>query len=159
MTKEEIKVLFKKNQETISSLKVKRTEKRMYELRKQGKEEKEPKIISIYQEHIKSSNITDQTGNIAIKRIDEINDLTLKIKALEMEIAELEHKEAEQDKILSCLSYKEKVVLKARIFNPEFDLEEIGNISYYEVFRETRGREVIRRLLKSAYKKLEKIIE
>lgn len=157
MTREEVKALFIEKNNLELKLKTKKSEKRMYELNRNGIEEIiDSKTTASYEEFIKTNNTSDSTSNISIKRIEENKKYTDKIEELEREISKLDY-------LLNCLvekikilSYKEKVLLEAKFVDKLQDYE-IGNITYLRFFKQTRDERTIQRIIERALKKMENV--
>lgn len=159
MTKEEIEDTIKQKVKINSRLQLKKSEKTMYEKNKKGIDEIiDTSITSSYEErHVSKNTISDQTSSVAISRVEKSKECDKLIEQVEAEISILEYKLKEIEDKLKGLSYKELVVLEAKILNPDFDLDEIGRVSYYKEFGETRSDDTIKRILDRAYKKLKSI--
>lgn len=157
MTKAELIVLLKKYKENKARLKLKLREKEGI-LRKL----ESIKNISIsstsYEQNsdIHSKNkISDKVGDKASKNMDIEAELTIKLTEIENEIKELNTKLEEVDIRLEGLRKKEREILIAYYIEGN-SYEEIGNITYYKLYNQTRSEEAVKKIIQRAIEKISK---
>lgn len=161
MTKDELICNLKNHKENLASLKLKRKSLK-----------KKEKKLKILQSETRETNITSSTGvNNDIKsqnkignkvEIAVINKLT-EIEELKKEISDLKKdifiltEYTEDTKIrLEALNFKEYKFVEAYFFQGRI-YEEIGNILYFELFKQTRSEDSVKRTIDNAIKKMIKL--
>lgn len=161
MTKEELE---DKKQELIEKLahfseymaKLKLLRKRKTELQAKIKKINiESKITSKLDGNGHGTEISDSTGNTAMKNIKAKQEYEDEIKEIDEEIETIEPQLQDISIRLEGVTRKEREMIIARCIEGE-DLEEIGNRRFYELYSQTRSAMQISRIIK---KGLEKMIQ
>lgn len=160
MTREILIDLLKNYKERKASLELKTREKNMYEKRKQGCIEVEINTTSKLEinSDIRSKNkISDKVGEAVVNNIqknDEIKkEAEEKIKELIPQIEILKSQTEEVEIRLKSLYPKEKELLTAYYIENR-TYEEIGNILYFDLYKQTRGWEAIKKIVEKALNKM-----
>ena len=105
--------------------------------------------------HTKNA-ITDKTGNSIAKTDARRIKLEEDITKLEEEVINIRKDIEIVEDRLEILTYKEKELLIARYIE-ECSYTDIGNRIYYQIYKETRSADAIKRIIQKALKKIEKI--
>lgn len=155
MSKDELILLLKKYKENKSKLKLRLREKE-YILR----EIENMKDISIgassteINSNIHSKNvISDKVANNAIYNTDTSIELEQKLIKIEKQIRELECKIEDIDIRLESLKKKEREIL-IDYYVEGNTYEQIGNVTYYKLFGQTRSEKAIQKIVERATKKM-----
>lgn len=159
MTRTELIELLDKNKEDIS--KYEKNKKRIKDISKYIKKlekESETKITTSYKENSSGrTNIVNNTVESSIIRKEE------KVKELEKEKIELEaeniilkSKIEDVEIFLKALKFKEKIVIKEHYIEGN-SYEDIGNRVYWDLFRQTRDGQTIKKIADRAIAKMLKI--
>ena len=157
MTKEQLILLLKNYKENKAKLKLKLREKESI-LRKIESLKNVTLTVTSYEENsdIHSKNIiTDKVGNKASDNLDVETDLKIELEKVEDEIRELNTKLEEVDIRLDGLRRKEKEILIAYYVEGN-TYKEIGSITYYKLYNETRSEETIKKIIQKATEKISK---
>lgn len=157
MTKEQLILLLKNYKENKAKLKLKLREKENI-LRKIESLKNVTLSVTSYEENsdIHSKNIiTDKVGNKASDNLDVEVDLKIELEKVEDEIKELNTKLEEVDIRLDGLRRKEKEILIAYYVEGN-TYKEIGSITYYKLYNETRSEETIKKIIQKATEKISK---
>lgn len=157
MTKEQLILLLKNYKENKAKLKLKLREKESI-LRKIENLKNVTLSVTSYEENsdIHSKNIiTDKVGNKASDNLDIEADLKIELEKIEDEIRELNTKLEEVDIRLDGLRRKEKEILIAYYVEGN-TYKEIGSITYYKLYNETRSEETIKKIIQKATEKISK---
>ncbi len=157
MTKEQLILLLKNYKENKAKLKLKLREKENI-LRKIESLKNVTLSVTSYEENsdIHSKNIiTDKVGNKASDNLDVEADLKIELEKVEDEIKELSTKLEEVDIRLDGLRRKEKEILIAYYVEGN-TYKEIGSITYYKLYNETRSEETIKKIIQKAIEKISK---
>lgn len=157
MTKEQLILLLKNYKENKAKLKLKLREKESI-LRKIESLKNVTLSVTSYEENsdIHSKNIiTDKVGNKASDNLDIEADLKIELEKVEDEIKELNTKLEEVDIRLDGLRRKEKEILIAYYVEGN-TYKEIGSITYYKLYNETRSEETIKKIIQKATEKISK---
>ncbi len=157
MTKEQLILLLKNYKENKAKLKLKLREKENI-LRKIESLKNVTLSVTSYEENsdIHSKNIiTDKVGNKASDNLDVEADLKIELEKVEDEIKELNTKLEEVDIRLDGLRRKEKEILIAYYVEGN-TYKEIGSITYYKLYNETRSEETIKKIIQKATEKISK---
>lgn len=157
MTKEQLILLLKNYKENKAKLKLKLREKESI-LRKIESLKNVTLSVTSYEENsdIHSKNIiTDKVGNKASDNLDVEADLKIELEKVEDEIKELNTKIEEVDIRLDGLRRKEKEILIAYYVEGN-TYKEIGSITYYKLYNETRSEETIKKIIQKATEKISK---
>ena len=157
MTKEQLILLLKNYKENKAKLKLKLREKESI-LRKIESLKNVTLSVTSYEENsdIHSKNIiTDKVGNKASDNLDVEADLKIELEKVEDEIRELNTKLEEVDIRLDGLRRKEKEILIAYYVEGN-TYKEIGSITYYKLYNETRSEETIKKIIQKATEKISK---
>lgn len=157
MTKEQLILLLKNYKENKAKLKLKLREKESI-LRKIESLKNVTLSVTSYEENsdIHSKNIiTDKVGNKASDNLDVETDLKIELEKVEDEIRELNTKLEEVDIRLDGLRRKEKEILIAYYVEGN-TYKEIGSITYYKLYNETRSEETIKKIIQKATEKISK---
>lgn len=155
MTKTELIVLLKKYKENKARLKLKLREKEGI-LRKLESIKNVSISSTSYEQNsdIHSKNkISDKVGDKASKNMDIEAELTIKLTETENEIKELNTKLEEVDIRLEGLRRKEREILMAYYIEGN-SYEEIGNITYYKLYNQTRSEEAVKKIIQRAIEKI-----
>lgn len=157
MTKEQLILLLKNYKENKAKLKLKLREKENI-LRRIESLKNVTLSVTSYEENsdIHSKNIiTDKVGNKASDNLDVEADLKIELEKVEDEIKELNTKLEEVDIRLDGLRRKEKEILIAYYVEGN-TYKEIGSITYYKLYNETRSEETIKKIIQKATEKISK---
>lgn len=157
MTKEQLILLLKNYKENKAKLKLKLREKESI-LRKIESLKNITLSVTSYEENsdIHSKNIiTDKVGNKASDNLDIELELKTQLDKVEDEIKELNTKLEEVDIRLDGLRRKEKEILIAYYVEGN-TYKEIGSITYYKLYNETRSEETIKKIIQKATEKISK---
>ena len=157
MTKEQLILLLKNYKENKAKLKLKLREKESI-LRKIESLKNVTLSVTSYEENsdIHSKNIiTDKVGNKASDNLDVEADLKIELEKVEDEIKELNTKLEEVDIRLDGLRRKEKEILISYYVEGN-TYKEIGSITYYKLYNETRSEETIKKIIQKATEKISK---
>ena len=159
MNREDLIYLFDKNKEDIS--KYEKNKKRIKEIDRivdKLKEKNETKITSSYNEIPKGkTNVVSNTIEDCVESKDE------KIKELEEEKTELEAENIilksrieDVEILLKALKFKERTIIVEHYIEGN-SYEDIGNRVYWNLFKQTRGGEAIKKIADRAIEKMLKI--
>ena len=157
MTKEQLILLLKNYKENKAKLKLKLREKESI-LRKIESLKNVSLSVTSYENNsdIHSKNIiTDKVGNKASDNLDIELELKTQLDKVENEIKELNTKLEEVDIRLDGLRRKEKEILIAYYVEGN-TYKEIGSITYYKLYNETRSEETIKKIIQKATEKISK---
>ena len=157
MTKEQLILLLKNYKENRAKLKLKLREKESI-LRKIESLKNVTLSVTSYEENsdIHSKNIiTDKVGNKASNNLDIELELKTQLDKVENEIKELNTKLEEVDIRLDGLRRKEKEILIAYYIEGN-TYKEIGSITYYKLYNETRSEDTIKKIIQKATEKISK---
>ena len=155
MTKEQFILLLKNYKENRTKLKLKLREKENI-LRK--KEMLKDTILTVtnYEDNsdIHSKNIvSDKVGKQAINNADLEKALQKELEKVEEEIRELSSKVEEVEIRLEVLKKKEKEILVDYYIEGN-SYEHIGNITYHNLFGQTRSADCIKKIIQKALVKI-----
>lgn len=155
MTKEQFVLLLKNYKENRTKLKLKLREKENI-LRK--KEMLKDTILTVtnYEDNsdIHSKNIvSDKVGKQAINNADLEKALQKELEKVEEEIRELSSKVEEVEIRLEVLKKKEKEILVDYYIEGN-SYEHIGNITYHNLFGQTRSADCIKKIIQKALVKI-----
>ena len=158
--------LLKKHKEREASLKLKYKERGDLLIKKHNIEkhtEIETKITSSMEINadIRSKNKkSDKVGEAVINSIQKseakIKEIENKIEEIEQEIEMLESLIQEVKIRLEALSSKERELLTAYYIDAK-TYDEIGNILYFELYKQTRSGESIKKIVEKALEKMIKL--
>lgn len=157
MTKEQLILLLKNYKENKAKLKLKLREKESI-LRKIESLKNVSLSGTSYEENsdIHSKNIiSDKVGNKASSNLDIETDLRQELEKIEDEIKELNTKLEEVDIRLEGLRKKEREILIAYYVEGN-SYKHIGNITYYNLYNETRSEDTIKKIIQKATEKIAK---
>ncbi len=157
MTKEQLILLLKNYKENKAKLKLKLREKESI-LRKIESLKNVSLSVTSYENNsdIHSKNIiTDKVGNKASDNLDIELELKTQLDKVENEIKELNTKLEEVDIRLDGLRRKEKEILIAYYIEGN-TYKEIGSITYYKLYNETRSEDTIKKIIQKATEKISK---
>lgn len=155
MTKEQLILLLKNYKENKAKLKLKLREKESI-LRKIESLKNVSLSVTSYEENsdIHSKNIiSDKTGNKASKNVDIEADYREELEKIETEIRDLNTKLEEVDIRLEGLRKKEREILIAYYVEGN-SYKHIGNITYYNLYNETRSEDTIKKIIQKATEKI-----
>lgn len=155
MTKEQLILLLKNYKENKAKLKLKLREKESI-LRKIESLKNVSLSVTSYEENsdIHSKNIiSDKTGNKASKNVDIETNYNEELEKIETEIRELNTKLEEVDIRLEGLRKKEREILIAYYVEGN-SYKHIGNITYYNLYNETRSEDTIKKIIQKATEKI-----
>lgn len=155
MTKEQLILLLKNYKENKAKLKLKLREKESI-LRKIESLKNVSLSVTSYEENsdIHSKNIiTDKVGNKASKNVDIEANYNEDLERIENEIKELNTKLEEVDIRLEGLRKKEREILIAYYVEGN-SYKHIGNITYYNLYNETRSEDTIKKIIQKATGKI-----
>ncbi len=155
MTKEQLILLLKNYKENKAKLKLKLREKESI-LRKIESLKNVSLSVTSYEENsdIHSKNIiSDKVGNKASSNLDIEADLRQELEKIENEISELNTKLEEVDIRLEGLRKKEREILIAYYVEGN-SYKHIGNITYYNLYNETRSEDTIKKIIQKATEKI-----
>ncbi len=160
MIKQDLVMLLKQYKENKARLRIKLKELNLKRIRLKALENIDTSLSSAKYElnsDIHSKNqISDSVGNRVAKNEDEKLKIQQEITDLEKEVQALREKvEAVEDR-LEALSYKEREILVA-YYIENCDYEDIGNRVYYNIYKETRSVDTIKRIVEKATRKMIKI--
>lgn len=155
MNKDELILLLKKYKENKAKLKLKLREKEGLLRRIESIKDITISASSTgINNDIHSKNaISDKVGNSATKNTDTTMELEQKLKEVEIEIKELEYKIEEIDIRLEALKKREREVL-IDYYVEGNTYEQIGNITYYKLFGQTRSEKAIQKMVERATEKM-----
>ncbi len=157
MTKEQLILLLKNYKENRAKLKLKLREKESI-LRKIESLKNVSLSVTSYDENsdIHSKNIiSDKVGNKASSNVDIESDLRQELENIENDIKELETKLEEVDIRLDGLRKKEREILIAYYVEGN-SYKHIGNITYYNLYNETRSEDTVKKIIQKATDKIAK---
>lgn len=158
MTREQLILLLKNYKENKAKLKLKLREKENI-LRKIEKLKDITLTVTSYEDNndIHSKNmISDKVGKQAIKNVDLEVDLQQTLNKVEDEIKELNSKIEEVDIRLEGLRRKEKEILVDYYIEGN-SYEHIGNITYHNLFGQTRSADCIKKIITNSLEKISKL--
>lgn len=160
MIKQDLVMLLKQYKENKARLRIKLKELNLKRTSLKALENIDTSLSSAKYElnsDIHSKNqISDSVGNRVAKNEDEKLKIQQEITDLEKEVQALREKvEAVEDR-LEALSYKEREILVA-YYIENCDYEDIGNRVYYNIYKETRSVDTIKRIVEKATRKMIKI--
>lgn len=160
MIKQDLVMLLKQYKENKARLRIKLKELNLKRISLKALENIDTSLSSAKYElnsDIHSKNqISDSVGNRVAKNEDEKLKIQQEITDLEKEVQALRDKvEAVEDR-LEALSYKEREILVA-YYIENCDYEDIGNRVYYNIYKETRSVDTIKRIVEKATRKMIKI--
>lgn len=158
MTREQLILLLKKYKENKAKLKLKLREKENI-LRKIEKLKDITLSVTSYEDNsdIHSKNaISDKVGKQAINNADSEVDLKQTLNKVEDEIKELNTKLEEVDIRLESLKRKEKEILIDYYIEGN-SYEHIGNITYHNLFGQTRSADCIKKIITNSLEKISKL--
>ncbi len=157
MTKEQLILLLKNYKENRAKLKLKLREKESI-LRKIESLKNVSLSVTSYDENsdIHSKNIiSDKVGNKASSNVDIESDLRQELENIENDIKELETKLEEVDIRLDGLRKKEREILISYYVEGN-SYKHIGNITYYNLYNETRSEDTVKKIIQKATDKIAK---
>lgn len=158
MTKEQLILLLKNYKENKAKLKLKLREKENI-LRKIERLKDISLSVTSYEDnsdiHSKNS-ISDKVGKQAINNADLKAELQQDLEELEEEIKELNTKLEEVDIRLESLKRKEKEIL-IDYYVEGNSYEYIGNITYHNLFGQTRSADCIKKIIINSLEKISKL--
>ncbi len=157
MTKEQLILLLKNYKENKAKLKLKLREKESI-LRKIESLKNVSLSVTSYDENsdIHSKNIiSDKVGNKASSNVDIESDLRQELENIENDIKELETKLEEVDIRLDGLRKKEREILISYYVEGN-SYKHIGNITYYNLYNETRSEDTVKKIIQKATDKIAK---
>lgn len=158
MTKEQLILLLKKYKENKARLKLKLRERENI-LRKVENLKDITLSVTSYENNsdIHSKNmVSDKVGKQAIQNADLENDLQQMLNKIENEIKELNSKIEEVDIRLDGLKRKEKEILIDYYIEGN-SYEHIGNITYHNLFGQTRSTDCIKKIITNSLEKISKL--
>lgn len=158
MTKKQLIILLKNYKENKAKLKLKLREKENI-LRKIEKLKDITLSVTKYEDNsdIHSKNmISDKVGRQAIDNVDSEADLQKELNKLEDEIKELNTKIEEVDIRLECLKRREKEILIDYYIEGN-SYNHIGNITYHNLFGQTRSVDCIKKIITNSLEKISKL--
>lgn len=158
MKKEDLIILLKTYKENKSKLKLKLREKENI-LRKLESLQEVTLASTSYDNnsdiHSKNS-ISDKVGKKASSNIDTELDLKEQLKTVELEIQQLKEKIEDIDIRLEALKKKEREIL-IDYYVEGNTYEEIGNVTYYRLYGQTRSDKAIQKIIEKASLKMTKL--
>lgn len=158
MTKEQLILLLKNYKENKAKLKLKLREKENI-LRKIEKLKDISLSVTSYEDNsdIHSKNaISDKVGKQAINNADLKVELQQELEEVEEQIKELNTKLEEVDIRLEGLKRKEKeILIDYYIEGNSYDY--IGNITYHNLFGQTRSADCIKKIITNSLEKISKL--
>lgn len=161
MTKEEMNHNLKNFKKNISSL----------EIKKRKKDKLSNELIKLRLEHtetpislapginndIRSKNkVSNKVENAVVNKISKIEELEDEIYYLKLKILELEDNTEDVRIRLKSLNFKESKFIEEYYFNGR-TYEEIGNIVYFDLFKQTRSGKTIKKEIENIVEKLAEI--
>ena len=158
MTREQFILLLKSYKENRAKLKLKLREKENI-LRRKEKLKDTTISVTNYENNndIHSKNIiSDKVGKQAIYNADLEKDLQKELDKVEDEIKEINTKIEEVDIRLEGLKKKEKEILVDYYIEGN-SYEHIGNITYHNLFGQTRSADCIKKMIKKSLGKISKL--
>lgn len=158
MTREQLILLLKKYKENKAKLKLKLREKENI-LRKIEKLKDITLSVTSYEDNsdIHSKNaISDKVGKQAINNADLKVELQQELEGIEEQIKELNTKLEEVDIRLESLKRKEKEILIDYYIEGN-SYEHIGNITYHNLFGQTRSADCIKKIITNSLEKISKL--
>lgn len=105
--------------------------------------------------HSKNS-ISDKVGKKASSNIDTELDLKEQLRSVETDIEQLKNKIEEIDIRLEALKKKEREIL-IDYYVEGNTYEEIGNVTYYRLYGQTRSDKAIQKIIEKATLKMTKL--
>ena len=159
MNREELIQLFDKNKEDIS--KYEKNKKKIREINKaieKLKEKNETKITSSYNEIPKGkTNVVSDTIEDYIEKKDEkIRELEKEKTELEAENIILKSRIEDVEILLKALKFKERTIIVEHYIEGN-SYEDIGNRVYWNLFKQTRDGQTIKRIADRAIEKILKL--
>lgn len=159
MTREDLIKLFDKNKEDIS--KYEKNKKRIREINiiiEKTKKETDTKITSTYKEIPSgNTNIISNTIEECIEKkeekIKELEDEKIKLEAENMTI---KSRIDDVEILLKALKFKEKTIIVEHYIEGN-SYEDIGNRIYWNLFKQTRDGQTIKRIADRAIEKILKL--
>lgn len=155
MNKSELILLLKNYKENKAKLKLKLREKE--KILRQLEEIKETNLkvtsFEINSDIHSKNSISDKTGNKASENVDKRIDLEQNLSEIEADIKELNSKLEEVDIRLEALRRKEREILIA-YYIEGYSYKEIGNITYHNLYHETRSEDTIKKIIQKATEKI-----
>ena len=158
MKKEQLILLLKNYKENKAKLKL-RLRERQHILQKIENLKDVSLSATRYEENgnIHSKNkMTDKVGTIVSEHLEIEADLKIELEKVENEVEELNIKLEEVDIRLESLKTKEKEVLVAYYIEGN-SYEYIGNITYYNLFEQTRTVDCIKKIIANSLEKIAKL--
>ena len=158
MTKEVLVLLLKNYKENKAKLKLKLREKENI-LRKIEKLKEITLSVTKYEDNsdIHSKNmISDKVGKQAINNADSGFDLQQTLSKVNDEIDKLNTKVEEVEIRLECLKRKEREILVDYYIEGN-SYEHIGNITYHNLFGQTRSADCIKKIIINSLGKISKL--
>lgn len=161
MTKDEMIYNLKNYKKNISSkeLKERKFNKRLLKLHKLKNEMPEAPISSApgINNDIRSKNkISNKVENAVVNKITEIEELEDEVFVLRQDIQELDDNIEDVRIRLKALNYRENKFIEEYYFNGR-TFKEIGNIVYFDLYKQTRSERTIKKEIETIVEKMAKI--
>lgn len=161
MTKDELDSNLKNYKKNISSkeLKERRLNKLSNQLEKLKNKAPEAPVSSApgINNDIRSKNkVSKKVENAVINKITEVEEVENEIFELKIEIQELDDNVEDVRIRLKALNYRENKFIEEHYFNGR-SFKEIGNIVYFDLYKQTRSERTIKKEIESIVEKMAKI--
>lgn len=161
MTKDELENNLKNYKKNISSkeLKERRLNKLSSQLDKLKNKTPEAPVSSApgINNDIRSKNkVSKKVENAVVNKITEVEEVENEIFDLKIEIQELDDNVEDVRIRLKALNYRENKFIEERYFNGR-SFKEIGNIVYFDLYKQTRSERTIKKEIESIVEKMAKI--
>lgn len=161
MTKDELIEDLKKYKENIASLKLKKKslrkkEKKLKTLQKQIPETSLGSATGINNDIRSKNKVGNKVESAVVNKLTEIEELKEDIIKLKENIFILKERTEDVRIRLEALSIKEYKFVEAYYFQGR-TYEEIGNILYFELYKQTRDKDTIRNIVERAIQKMMKL--
>lgn len=158
MTKDELISNLKNYKENIASLKLKRRaltkkEKKLKTLQSQTAETSITSSTGVNNDIRSKNKVGNKVESAVVNKITEIEKLKNEISDLKREIFILKENTEDIKIRLEALSLKEYKFIEAYYFQGK-TYEEIGNILYFELYKQTRSEESVKKTLYTAIEKM-----
>ena len=156
MTKEELIVLLRTYRENKARLKLRKKEKKMLELRREGYKEIETSVTTSYEINSgihSKNNISDKVARRIVENEEKKKKNEEELEEVNKIIKELEEKVEEAEIRLDSLYYKEREILTAYYVDNR-TTEDISQNLYFKLFSRTCTPRYVRDIIKKATEKL-----
>lgn len=156
MTKEELIQLLKEYKENKARLNLRLKELKIKRIQLKACDEIETSItasVGINQDIHSKNKISDKVAKRVEQNETRRQEIEEEIKVLEEKVKELRYKVEAVDDRLEGLAYKEKQLLTA-YYVERRTYEDIGTNLYFELFKQTRDKDTIKRIVERAMVKI-----